>query len=438
MKIVSKRLPASKVKKLVISSIGVLALIIFSSFILFEATKETVDITQDGETETVKTHKNTVEELLEEQELVVGEHDWLSHEMNSNIETGMEIEYKQAEEIIVTIDGDEDVFYTTEDSIGEFLEKQALTFSEHDDLSFDLEDEIVPGLVLDVTTAFEIIINDAGEEMAVWTTGGSVGDLLEHHGITLEEKLDKVKPSLDESLKKDESITITRVEKITDTIEENIDFKTEKQEDDELIKGTEKVISEGKAGTIVKTFEITKENGEEVNRELTNEEVSVASENRVLAIGTKDPEPPKQELETLASQAESNSSESKAQPKPSESKKSDAPKQSQSENKSDESTSDSNEEVFHMNATAYSANCKGCSGITATGIDLNADPNLKVIAVDPSVIPLGTQVWVEGYGNAIAGDTGGSIKGNRIDVHVPTSEDASRYGWQKVKVKIIK
>ncbi|GAA3326735.1 hypothetical protein GCM10020331_063860 [Ectobacillus funiculus] len=54
--------------------------------------------------------------------------------------------------------------------------------------------------------------------------------------------------------------------------------------------------------------------------------------------------------------------------------------------------------------------------MTATGIDLRKDPNMKLIAVDPKVIPLGSKVWVEGYGEAIAGDTGGAIKGNRIDV----------------------
>src|SRR5699024_7363548 len=72
-----------------------------------------------------------------------------------------------------------------------------------------------------------------------------------------------------------------------------------------------------------------------------------------------------------------------------------------------------------MSATGYTAKCTGCSGITATGIDLNKNPNAKVVAVDPSVIPLGSRVWVSGYGEAIAGDTGGAIKGNRIDLHFP-------------------
>lgn len=95
-------------------------------------------------------------------------------------------------------------------------------------------------------------------------------------------------------------------------------------------------------------------------------------------------------------------------------------------------------ETFTMTATAYTANCGGCSGVTATGMNLKANPNAKVIAVDPSVIPLGTKVYVEGYGEAIAGDTGGSINGNRIDVFVPNDQQARNWGVRTVTVKVLK
>ncbi|MFC4713360.1 3D domain-containing protein [Planococcus dechangensis] len=91
-----------------------------------------------------------------------------------------------------------------------------------------------------------------------------------------------------------------------------------------------------------------------------------------------------------------------------------------------------------VSATAYTAYCKGCSGITRTGINLKKNPGLKVIAVDPKVIPLGSKVWVEGYGNAIAGDTGGAIKGNKIDVFIPTQSQALKWGRKNVKIKILK
>lgn len=90
-----------------------------------------------------------------------------------------------------------------------------------------------------------------------------------------------------------------------------------------------------------------------------------------------------------------------------------------------------------MTATAYTAYCNGCSGITKTGINLKKNPKLKVIAVDPSVIPLGSKVHVEGYGYAVAGDIGGAIKGNKIDVFVPTKHAAFQFGRKQVKVTIL-
>src|SRR5690625_2769774 len=90
-----------------------------------------------------------------------------------------------------------------------------------------------------------------------------------------------------------------------------------------------------------------------------------------------------------------------------------------------------------VSATAYTAKCDGCSGVTSTGVDLNANPNAKVIAVDPSVIPLGSEVYVEGYGYATAADVGGAIKGNKIDVHVPTKDEAVSWGVRTVEVTII-
>jgi len=101
------------------------------------------------------------------------------------------------------------------------------------------------------------------------------------------------------------------------------------------------------------------------------------------------------------------------------------------------STNNTSSKEITVKATAYTASCEGCSGTTATGIDLKANPNAKVIAVDPSVIPLGSKVHVEGYGEAVAGDTGGAIKGNRIDVFIPSEQDAINFGVKQVKVTIL-
>jgi len=92
--------------------------------------------------------------------------------------------------------------------------------------------------------------------------------------------------------------------------------------------------------------------------------------------------------------------------------------------------------IIYMVATAYDPGPASCgryaSGRTAIGLKATKG----VIAVDPRVIPLGTRVFVEGYGPAVAGDVGGAIKGNKIDVCFPTRREALQWGRRTVKVTI--
>lgn len=87
-----------------------------------------------------------------------------------------------------------------------------------------------------------------------------------------------------------------------------------------------------------------------------------------------------------------------------------------------------------MESTAYSYAEAGASYLTASGTDLRENP--QAVAVDPSVIPLGTVVEVQGYGVALALDTGGAIKGNIIDVHFPTVAQCTKWGRRQVQVTI--
>lgn len=94
------------------------------------------------------------------------------------------------------------------------------------------------------------------------------------------------------------------------------------------------------------------------------------------------------------------------------------------------------EEFMVMTATAYAPfYCGGSkSGKTATGIKAKKG----VVAVDPRVIPLGTKLYIPGYGYALAADTGGAIKGRRIDLCYNTRGEVYRFGKKKVKVYIVK
>ncbi|OEU38853.1 aspartate protease [Lactococcus cremoris subsp. cremoris IBB477] len=99
-------------------------------------------------------------------------------------------------------------------------------------------------------------------------------------------------------------------------------------------------------------------------------------------------------------------------------------------NNNNSSSTTSGGRTLNVEATAYALN-----GITATGIDLSKNP--ICIAVDPSVIPLNSFVEVPGYGIAIAGDTGGAIVGNIIDVHFPSNDQAIAWGRKNIQITVL-
>ena len=94
-------------------------------------------------------------------------------------------------------------------------------------------------------------------------------------------------------------------------------------------------------------------------------------------------------------------------------------------------------EVIELEATAYypgpESTDEWADGYTFTGLRAG----YGVVAVDPSVIPLGTRLYIPGYGEAIAADIGGAIKGYRIDLGFETYQEAINYGRKRVKAYIL-
>lgn len=91
--------------------------------------------------------------------------------------------------------------------------------------------------------------------------------------------------------------------------------------------------------------------------------------------------------------------------------------------------------TMNVEATAYSTNQPELSSYTATGIDLRQNP--YVVAVDPSFIPLGSTIYIEGYGTFIAGDTGGAIVGNRIDIHLTDLNACYNFGRRSMQIQVV-
>lgn len=366
-------------------------------------TRTVVALTIDGKEEVVQTHAQTVGELLEEQSVDVTKNDDVSHSVDAKIKDNMEIEVKKANTITIIVNDKEKQVQSTADTIEEFLKEQAMTVHEYDIVTPGLSTKIKGDTEITIKYAKKVNVVAAEKTTSVWTQKENVKEVLKEQAIAFDED-DVIYPSLTKSIKSGMTIKVTKVEGKTETVKEVTDFSVVRKNDASLSKGKEKVVQQGVKGEITKQYKVTYENGKEVKRDLVKTETTKQAVNKVIHVGTKVYAPAPSTSKNTSTKTYSNASSSKE---------------------------------LYVTATAYTAECRGCSGTTATGVNLKANPNAKVIAVDPSIIPLGTKVWVEGYGYAVAADTGGAIKGNKIDLYMSSENQANKFGRRTVKIKVL-
>ncbi|MBG9769305.1 ubiquitin-like domain-containing protein [Bacillus vallismortis] len=379
-----------------------------TAYAAHELMKQSVSVSINGKKKHIRTHAKTVGDLLETLDIKTRDEDKITPAKQTKITADMDVVYEAAKPVKLTINGKEKTLWSTAKTVGALLDEQDVDVKEHDQIDPAIDTDILKDMQINIEPAFQVTVNDAGKQKKIWTTSTTVADFLKQQKMNIKDE-DKIKPALDAKLTKGKAdITITRIEKVTDVVEEKIAFDVKKQEDASLEKGEEKVVQKGKEGKLKKHFEVVKENGKEVSRELVKEETAEQSKDKVIAVGTKQSSP---KVEKVSASGDSKTVVSR----------------------SDESTG----KVMTVSSTAYTASCSGCSGHTATGVNLKNNPNAKVIAVDPNVIPLGSKVHVEGYGYAIAADTGSAIKGNKIDVFFPEKSSAYRWGNKTVKIKVL-
>lgn len=277
--------------------------------------------------------------------------------------------------------------FTDEETI---LERNDLLLGEGDEVALR---EDGGEITLSIARAFPTYVMADGEKNVVLLVGGTVADALKKAGITCGAE-DVVSQPLDQVLESGMEIQVDRV--CTKTVEETeeIEYDTKKLRTNDLYVGNNREIQKGKNGEKKLTYEVTYVNGEEADRKLISEEVIEEPVERIVEIGSK----------------------------------------IKSSFKTTSSTPTTYKKRMAMECTAYAA-----GGSTATG----RPAQWGVIAVDPRVIPLGTRVYVESadgkyiYGEAIAADTGGAIKGNIIDICVNSNAEAYRFGRRTVNVYIL-
>lgn len=293
--------------------------------------------------------------------------------------------------ITINLEGKALEVNTFKGNVEDLLKEEGIYLSKKDKIEPNLDSEIKDEDVINIKRAIPVEIMVDGENIEVDSAEDSVKSMLEKEGIKLND-LDKVEPSLETEISKDLKVEITRVEEKTITEKEPIAFETVVKEDETLESGVKKTTQEGSHGEKEITMKLVMENGKEVSREVVESKVVKEPVDEVILKGTME--------KLVLSRGEDKINYKKA---------------------------------MVVEATAYSGD-----GITATGTVPKRDPNgLSTIAVDPRVIPLGTKVYIEGYGYAVAEDTGGAIKNNIIDLFLNSSAECKQWGRRNVNLYII-
>lgn len=303
------------------------------------------------------------------------------------------------EVVTVNIDGKKTEVVSYENTVKKILVQSKIELGTKDKIEPSVDAKVKNGQQIYIKRAVGLEILVDGKDLKIKSAEKSVEDVLKSEKIAVKD-VDKIKPSKSASVKKGMKVVVTRVVTKTFTELQPIAFTTVVQNDNTLAKDQNKIVQQGSNGAKEIQISATYEDGKEVARNVVSEVVKTAPVNTVMKKGT---------LEAVATNAVV------------------------SVNRGGRTLYKTKIKVL---ATAYTADLR--FGITACGAKVKRDVNgYSSIAVDPRVIPLGTKLYVEGYGYGIAEDTGGLIKGNRVDLFFNSESECNNWGAKSADVYIL-
>ncbi|WP_312649684.1 ubiquitin-like domain-containing protein [Proteiniclasticum sp.] len=387
------------------------AMVILTVVLTVNSMKKHITIVIDGKEQVVQTFKDTVDEVLQENNISVAKKDKVDRNTTDVLAKEDKIEIVRAVQVELIADGALQSYLTPEKTVRAFFEAENVQLYEKDKLSVDIDAAIVSGMKMSIDRAVPVEITADGATTTYLTPEKTVKAFFETENIVLNEK-DKLSLSVDDAIQSGMKMTIVRVTSEIIEEKESIAFAVQEKKDSTLLRGKSVVKQEGTQGEKKITKEVTYEDGVEVARVELSTEVVKAPVDKIVAVGTKVPPAPKPAVQTAKKPSSSSIVASRGGSVPSNLNYS---------------------KSFRVEATAYALD-----GITATGTKpVRVEGGWSTIAVDPRVIPLGTKVYIENYGYAVAEDTGGAIKGNKIDVYMNSNSAALSWGRRTVTIYIL-
>ena len=289
--------------------------------------------------------------------------------------------------IVIRVDGKEIIAGALAPDPKEVLSVAGVLLGSRDEYRV-VANEAGKASVIEVYRAIPMTLTIGSKVEFVWSGKPTVGEVAEAMGYSSR----SYKTVPDASTRPTVSMNI-RLLTLSDKIAEKelpVPFPIVRQPDATMEKGMEAVVEPGVPGKKLATVRQMFEEGREAGFDILTEKVLVEPKPELLRVGTREADDPNRGTIRF-------------------------------------------KKLLVVEATAYTPFDDGQSGITASGI-----PTRKgIIAVDPRVIPLGTRVFIPGYGLALAADTGGAIKGHKIDLCIEEYNEAIRFGRRKVEVYIL-
>lgn len=308
------------------------------------------------------------------------------------------------QQVQISYDGNTITVHTMKATVGEVLNEQRIAVGEFDRVIPAQETQVGDVEQISVKRAVPVSVVEAGEARQYLTAADTVMEFLDDAGVVLNQD-DMLSARLEDGIVPNMELIVTRVEKQMREENVSIPYETEQRANAQLDKGVTNVIQEGQEGVKVQKYEVMYCDGVEQGSTLVEETVVTEPVTKIVEYGTKD--------YVLTSRGD-NFRYSK---------------------------------VLTCTATAYDLSYESTGkypgqpghGITATGTYCKRG----TVAVDPRVIPLGSRLYIEAdngswvYGYAVAEDTGGAIKGNKVDLFFPTASEVRNFGRRTAKVYIL-
>jgi 3D (Asp-Asp-Asp) domain-containing protein len=278
---------------------------------------------------------------------------------------------------------------TFRNTVGQVLAEANVTWQPGDEVSPAVGTRLTEGLSIVIRQAVPVAVTVDGETLYVNSSAPSVFEMLARQGIALS-SWDKVFPSREAALSAGMQVRVVRIQHRIVSEQMAIPYQVRSSIDSRSPRGIVRVLSPGRLGLKEYVWKVTLADGGVVARTPIGWRVVRRATDRVVTVGTQS---------LIASRGEF-----------------------------------AGKEYFDLIATGYSPFCcKGVDDVTALGVRAG----YGVVAVDPKIIPLGSRLFIEGYGYALAADTGSAIKGLRIDLGFDTKRQALTFGRRPIRVYVI-